>query len=218
MADTPTGIVIDWQAGTVRVSASYALKVQLENVDFGMEDAHTSFSYEIPIPASVTDAATLALVLVDLHSTIKDGAKLATMSELDVAHLTTDDGVIRPVITVPGIPVASLVPAAPAPTVVESPTQQPVAPAVPAVQAAPVVPATPAGGGNIIADFGFGELEYYDNRPKKVAGQYKPNAADFKSLHPVPGNNNQQHAVWLTFPNGGANQEMVNAAQAYGLV
>jgi len=221
MGDTPEGIEFDWQAGTVRVSASYSLKVQLEGADYGMEDEHTSFSFEVPIPAGVTDPATLATALVEMHATIKDGVKLATMNELDVAFTTTGDGIIRPVITVPGIPVASQVPAAPAQPTVEAPVaQQPVAPVAPVTPAPPVAGGvTPAvGGGTVVADFGFGELVYYDNRPKKSAGQYKPNAADFKSKDPVPANNNQQHAVWLTFPNGGVNHEMQNAATAYGLV
>ena len=219
MGETPEGIEIDWQAGTVRVSSSYSLKIQLENVDFGMEDAHTSFSYEVPIPASVTDPATLAAALVELHATIKDGVKLATMNELDVAFNTTGDGIVRPVITVPGIPVASPVPTAPATVPVEAPvTPQPVAPAVP-VATPPAAGGEPAvGGGTVVANFGFGELTYYDNRPKKAAGQYKPNAADFKSKDPVAGNNNQPHAVWLAFPNGGPNHEMVTAATQYGLI
>ncbi len=223
MGETPEGIEIDWQAGTIRVSSSYALKVPLEGVDYAMEDAHTSFSYEVPIPAGVTDPATLASALVELHATIKDGVKLATMNELDVAFTTTGDGIVRPVITVPGIPVASPVPAAPAQPPVEpsvTADQQPVAPVVvPVTPTAPVAGGAPAvGGGTVVADFGFGELTYYDNRPKKLAGQYKPNAADFKSKDAVPANNGQPHAVWLSFPNGGANHEMVNAATAYGLV
>lgn len=223
MGETPEGIQIDWQAGTVRVSSSYALKLQVEGAEYGMEDAHTSFSYEIPIPAGVTDPATLASVLVELHATIKDGVKLATMNELDVAFTTTGDGIVRPVITVPGIPVASPAPAAPAtPTVEPTVAQQPVAPVAPAAPAAPVAGGEPVApvvpGGTVVADFGFGELTYYDNRPKKAAGQYKPNAADFKSKDAVPANNGQQHAVWLTFPNGGVNHEMQNAATAYGLV
>ena len=221
MGETPEGITIDWQAGTVRVSSSYSLKVKVGPADgYNMEDAHTSFSYEIPIPAGVTDPATLASALVELHATIKDGVKLATMNELDVAFTTTGDGIVRPVITVPGIPVASPVPTAPAQPVVEAPVaqEQPIAPAVPVTPAPPVAGGAPAvGGGTVVADFGFGELTYYDNRPKKAAGQYKPNAADFKSKDPVVANNGQQHAVWLTFPNGGANHEMVNAATAYGL-
>ncbi len=225
MGETPEGITIDWQAGTVRVSSSYSLKVKVGPADgYNMEDAHTSFSYEVPIPAGVTDPATLAATLVELHATIKDGVKLATMNELDVAFTTTGDGIVRPVITVPGIPVASPVPTAPTtPQVEPSPVtieQQPVAPvAVPVTPTAPVAGGAPAvGGGTVMADFGFGELTYYDNRPKKAAGQYKPNAADFKSKDSIPQNNNQQHAVWLTFPNGGANHEMVNAATQYGLV
>ena len=219
MGVTPEGIVIDWQAGTVRVSSSYSIKLQIDQpgADYAMEDAHTSFGYEVPIPAGVTDPATLASALVELHATIKDGVKLATMNELDVAFTTTGDGIVRPVITVPGIPVASPVPAAPTtPQVEPSPVtieQQPVAP-VPV----PVTPTAPVAGGDVTADFGFGELVYYDNRPKKAAGQYKPNAADFKSKDSIPANNNQQHAVWLTFPNGGANHEMVNAATQYGLI
>jgi hypothetical protein len=205
----PEGIEINWQEGTVRVSASYSFKKGLE--DYSSEDAHTSFGFEVPIPAGVEDAATLASAIVELHATIKDGAKLATLNELDMAHITTGDGVIRPVVTVQEIPVAAPVPTAPAPTAVEPVPPQPVAPV------APVQPA-PAGGGTVVADFGFGEREYYDNRPKKAAQQYKPNAADFKSKDPVPENSNQNHAVWLTFPNGGANAEMQAAAAQYGLL
>lgn len=226
MADSPEGIQIDWQQGTVRVSSSYSVKVQINEpgVDYAMEDAHTSFGFEVPIPASVTDPATLAAFLVELHATIKDGVKLATLNELDVAFTTTGDGIVRPVLTVPGIPVASPAPTAPAQVAVEpSVQQQPVAPV-----AAPVTPTAPAGGGaaqgapavgggTVLVDFGFGELEYYDNRPKKLSGAYKPNAADFKSKLAIPANNNQPHAVWLAFPNGGANHEMVNALAQYGL-
>ncbi len=230
MGETPEGITIDWQAGTVRVSSGYSLKVKVGPADgYNMEDAHTSFSYEVPIPAGVTDPATLAATLVELHATIKDGVKLATMNELDVAFTTTGDGIVRPVITVPGIPVASPVPTAPVQPPVEAPVaqEQPVAPVVPVTPAPPVAgglpterigSGAPVVSGTVVADFGFGELVYYDNRPKKAAGQYKPNAADFKSKDSIPQNNNQQHAVWLSFPNGGANHEMVNAATAYGLV
>lgn len=220
------GIVIDWQAGTVRVSASYSHKHKVGGPDsYDMEDSHTSFGFEVPIPAGVEDAASLASMLVELHATIKDGVKLATLQELDVAHITTGDGVVLPITTVQEIPVVAPAPTAPAsleappgqgensPPAVQPVAPQPVAPVV-----QPVQPAAAAGGGTIVADFGFGEVEYYDNRPKKAAGQYKPNAADFKSKDSLPANNNQQHAVWLTFPNGGANHEMQAAAQAYGLV
>ena len=209
------GIDIDWQAGTVRVSASYSHKHKVGGPDsYDMEDSHTSFGFEVPIPAGVEDAATLATVLVELHASIKDGVKLATLQELDVAHITTGDGVVLPVTTVQEIPVVAPAPTAPATTpAVEPMVPQPVAPVV-----QPVQPAPAAGGGTIVADFGFGEVEYYDNRPKKASGAYKPNAADFKSKDSLPENGDQQHAVWLTFPNGGANHEMQAAAQAYGLV
>jgi hypothetical protein len=202
------GIAINWQEGTVRVSASYSLKAKVQGTDYNMEDAHTSFSFEVPIPASVEDPATLAAALVELHAMLKDGVKLATLNELDVAFTQTGDGIVRPVITVQEIPVAAPAPTAAVQPAVE-PAPQPIAP----------VPATaPAGDGVVVANFGFGEMEYYDNRPKKQSGVYKPNAADFKSKNAVPANNNQPHAVWLTFPNGGANHETQTAAREYGLI
>lgn len=215
------GIVLNMSEGTIRVSASYGVK--LGKPDYSSEDAHTSFSLELPLPADATDAASLARALVEVHALLKDGAKLATLNELDQGFYTTGDGILRPsVFGGEQIPVASAPVTAPV-AVAAAPVEQAVAPvAVPtAAEVNPVtaqvepVAAVAAPAGQVHADFGEGAQLYYDNRTKKASGQWKPNASDFSSVTPKA--DGQRHSVWIHGPQGNPNSAVAAAMQQYGI-
>ncbi len=215
------GIVLNLVEGTVRVSASYGVK--LGKPDYSSEDAHTSFSLELPLPADVTEAGDLARALVEVHALLKDGAKLATLNELDQGFYTTGDGILRPsVFGGEQIPVASAPVTAP-PVVAAAPVEQAVAPVVPATAAElnPVTgaveatPAVAAPAGQVYGDFGKGVQMYYDNREKKSSGQWKPNASDFSSVNAQP--DGQRHSVWINGPQGNPNSAVAAAMTQWGI-
>ena len=217
------GIVLNLSEGTVRVSASYGVKIG--KPDYSSEDAHTSFSLELPLPADATDAASLARALVEVHAMLKDGAKLATLNELDQGFYTTGDGILRPsVFGGEQIPVASA-PATP-PSIVPVATVEPAVAPVAAATAAelnPVTgqveaaaPAAAAPAGQVYGDFGKGAQNYYDNRAKKASGQWKPNASDFSSVNALP--DGQRHSVWINGPQGNPNSAVAAAMTQYGIV
>lgn len=215
------GIVLDLSEGTIRVSASYGVK--LGKPDYSSEDAHTSFSVELPLPADASDLAGLTRALVEAHALLKDGAKLATLNELDQGFYTTGDGILRPsIFGGEQIPVASA-PAPAPPVVAAAPVEQAVAPvAVPtAAEVNPItgaVEATPsvaAPVGQVYGDFGKGVQMYYDNRAKKSSGQWKPNASDFSSVNALP--DGQRHSVWINGPQGNPNSAVAAAMTQWGI-
>jgi hypothetical protein len=215
------GIVLDLSEGTIRVSASYGLK--LGKPDYSSEDAHTSFSLELPLPADASDVAGLARALVEVHASLRDGAKLATLNELDQGFYTTGDGVLRPsVFGGEQIPVASA-PATPPSVVAAAPVEQAVAPVAPATAAElnPVTgaveasPSVTAPAGQVYGDFGKGVQMYYDNREKKSSGQWKPNASDFSSVNAMP--DGQRHSVWINGPQGNPNSAVAAAMSQWGI-
>lgn len=186
---------IELDGAVLRVSSSYGLKVGLPN--YSSEDAHTSISVEVPVEGK--DVGELVAQAVELERTLQDGVKMATINAVDQGFEITDDGIIRPVFNQQDIPNA--------------------APKAAAPKAAPRSYAPFGGGGKakgttVTVDFGLGAQEYFDQRGKKASGEYKENAADFRS---VKKNGERFHSVWLTGKDGTLNDEAVAALEAYGV-
>ena len=64
------------------------------------------------------------------------------------------------------------------------------------------------------ADFGEGEREYYDCRPLKEDGTYKPRAADFRSTQKY---GDDYHSIWIEGKNGRVQRWVVEALEDAGV-
>lgn len=190
--------MIETDGAVLRVSSSYAIKVP-GAVPYSSEDAHYSFSVEQPIEDGIS-LDDLIEQAKDLAGQLETGVKLSVFSSLDVAF-TDVDGTLRPVLDA-GVPTAQPK-AAPAPRAQGGPTSG----NVPRVDRS----ADPT----VVADFGKGQTNYLDNRPKKAAGTFKPGAADFRSVDKI--NDGKYHSVWITAQGGAVNQATVDAMAAAGI-
>lgn len=189
--------MIETNGATLRVSASYGLKVP-GAAPYSSEDAHYSFSLEQPVEDGVT-LEDLASAARDLSEALTTGVKLMAFTELDVAF-EDKDGTLRPVITTNTVPTAA------------PPKQYNSAPQ-----------GRPASGNKgtqtsaratIQADLGNGMRGYLDNRGLKQTGEFKAGAADFRSVDKIDG---RYHSVWIAQKDGTPNAEVVAALQGAGV-
>ena len=175
--------------GVLRVSASYGLKVP-GDVPYSSEDAHYSFSVELPLTGGDLDKDAIIEQAKELAEWLDAGVKVQAFTALDTAF-TDKDGTLRPVVKVKDVP-----------------------------KSAPAAGGRPASGNTsrrstnsdrkqITADFGLGEFTYLDNRDLKASGQFKPGAADFRSADKVQ--EGRYHSVWIRQKDGTPNDEVVNA-------
>ncbi len=186
--------MIELDGATLRVSASYGIKVPGAQ-PYSSEDAHYSFSIEQPLDDGVV-LDDLISSAADLSQALETGVKLQAFSSLDIAFEEAD-GTLRPVFTVPDVP-----------------TTAPKAPAA-KQQSYPRSSNKPtATRATIMADLGQGQLAYLDNRPLKATGEFKPGAADFRSVDKVDG---RYHSVWIAQKDGTPNTQVVEALSAAGI-
>jgi len=182
---------------TLRVSFSYGIKVNRGN--FQSENANVSFSVEEPLTPLATNEDIVRRAS-DLESLLEGGVKLATFTSLNLAF-SEKDGVLSPVLDVSAIPVAAAAPA-----------QQRGGYSGGQNQAPSKISTAP----KVSADLGKGLIEYYDARPLKEAGEYKPNAADFRSVSKQ--GDGTFDSVWLYQKDGTPNTTEINLATAAGLI
>jgi hypothetical protein len=196
--------------GTLRVSASYSLKVP-GSVPFSSEDAYFAFSLEAPIDDLDVDA--ILEQAADLATALESGVKVMVFSELGIAF-TSEEGVLRPVITVTDVPVSN-----PTPRAGGRPASGNTAAKATAARSS-----APDDRPTIQADLGLGLITYLDNRPKKAlgpeAGGFKSGAADFRSKDKV--NDGRYHSVWThqkgeNGQQGTPNADVVKALEAAGV-
>lgn len=195
--------MIETDGAVLRVSSSYAIK-KPGSVPYSSEDAHYSFSVEQPLEDGIS-LDQLVAQAKDLAEQLELGVKLSVFSSLDVPF-TDIDGTLRPVFD-GGVPTAAPT-AAPAPKAQGGPTS------------GNVPRADRTGDPKVTADFGKGQAQYLDNRPKKASGAFKPGAADFRSVEKIGATKDgapAYHSVWITSQGGGINQATVDAMAAAGI-
>lgn len=181
---------------TIKVAFSYGIKVNRGN--FQSEDVHLSFSVGEPLAEGATNEDIVRRAS-DLESLLEGGVKLAVFTALNLGF-TENDGVLQPVLDVSAIPVAAA--AAPQQRGGYSGGQN---------QGPSKISTAP----RVQADFGKGTQEYYDARPLKEANEYKPTAADFRSVNKI---GDTFDSVWLYQKDGTPNTESINQATAAGLI
>lgn len=189
--------MIETTDGTLRVSASFGLKKNEGN--YQSSDAHFSFSYEQAVGDSES-LDDLVAAAQDLAKALEDGVKLQAFAALDVSFREVD-GTLLPVFEVADVPTA-------APKAKGRPASGN------APRSAPRAPQTTTRD-TITVDFGLGTAEYLDNRPKKASGEFKPGAADFRSVEKI--RNGGYHSVWIAQKGGKLNEDVVAVLEAAGI-
>jgi hypothetical protein len=181
----------------LRVSASFGAKVPFDpaNTFNGNQDASASYSVEEEVPDVMNDTQ-IAARLQALYGQLDKGVKLAVAAALDISF-RDDNGVIRidPVV-VPTVPHTT----------------------PPQVATQPATQYRQQGGGGgqrprvdmsgvprIWLDYfeNGNPIEFFDQRPLKAQGQYKPRAADFRSVAKFKTAQGEDYLpLWITAQDG----------------
>lgn len=187
--------MIEYENGTLRVSAGYSLKVP-GSADYSSEDAHASLSLEAQVDGDDVKLSDVIEQAKLLYATLAQSAKIAVFAQLNVEFDTTDTGLLRPIIKG-----SAPAPKRTAPATNSQPKQQ--------QQYAP-----PKADTSDLPIVTIDGVQYRDQRPLKADGTYKPGAADFKSVDKVNGRFAQ---LWLADKNGNQNAEVVAALERSGV-
>jgi len=162
-------MAIEIEGTVAKVAVGYSLKVP-GDADYSSEDAYAGYTVEYDISGKTFDEVQeeLEAIQAQLHT----NAKLAAFAQLGVEFTTSPSGVIQPVIkTRPKAPKTGGYRPQAQGNGSGGGGQYPRTPPKVANSDKPIVK--------------LGGIPYYDQRPAKESGTYKPGAADFKSVNKI---------------------------------
>jgi len=202
--------MIEIKDGTLRVSATYSLKVPVNDGGYAMQDAGMSMTVEQTV--GDTDTARVAKDALSLYEQLIGGCKLAVFGQLGVDFDTTNDGVMKPKVT--ETPKSSGGGRSNAARTGGGNRSGSGGQRQGSGGGRQFAPAKAAGRELPVVTFGGGA--YYDQRPLKLDGTYKPGAADFKSVQKRA--DGTQAQVWLFDKNGNLNEEVADQLDEAGIL
>lgn len=191
--------MIEFQDGTVRISAGASAKVNRGN--YNMEDSHASISVEggIPEDASLDDVIAEAR---GIYVKLETFAKLSVAADLGLEVDVDNDGAVT-------FQFSSDEKAAPKPKRSSGGSQRG------GGQRSQRGSSNRSLGGQSRAKdmeiVEIGGTDYYDVRPLKEDGTYKPNAADFQGVSKADG------SLWLYGKDGSLNDDVVDLLSDAGI-
>lgn len=184
--------------GKVTITASYGVTVN--RGDFNSEKLSEGISIEFQVDG---DSSAIIATAQAQQDVLVNAVKAAVLAHAGVDASFDDDGNL-----VPGFKAAAA-PSMPTPT--PASTGRPYSGQAGAGQFKPK--ADISGNPRFIADLGDGRgpTNWIDLRPTKAAGEFSPNAADFRDV------NDSKHQVWLKGKDGAVKASVAEGLQAAGV-